>query len=282
MPQKIEGLSYPKTVAELLADRTLTKMMMQTYTSPEVRHRLRFLINPPSVDSVYSEYIAERSRTPISLPRHITQNAADLVMEDNYDPQLWQGIFDLTETNCRTYLEGDIFKNFFNEETCPAFKEHHTHRMVAQAERKFGKSKDVMLRLNQSDLPGIKALLLAMFRRDVDGIKTFSLYISNKSSFKVTPAEVVDAVKNRKGLTPGGTFEIDNKKLSMCGFSKPKDKKVQNRVEDMVSAFMSGDKTTAKQIFQLIQKDEPKGSLLKADTIESLFKAFKKFKVVTG
>ncbi len=282
MPQTIEGVSYPKTVAELVANRELTKLFLQTFPSKEVRNRMRFMINPPAADAVFSEYIASGSRTPITLPRHITQNAQELVMEDNYDPRLWNGILDLVASNCKTFLETEIFPDFFDQRKCKNFKDHHTGVMLGLAEKKFGDSDAVALRLNNGEVSAVKALLIAMLRKDSKAIKTFAVYLSNRSDFKVTPAEIVDAIKSGKGLSAGGSFEIDNKKLSMCGFAKPKDKKVQSRVEDMVSAFLGGDKTTAKKIFQLIQKDEPKESQIKNETIETLFKTFKRFKVVAN
>ncbi|MFL4470406.1 hypothetical protein ACERZ8_11160 [Tateyamaria armeniaca] len=282
MAQKIGGITYPSTVAELLRERELTKLMMQTFTSPEVRHRFKFLINPPAADAVFSEYIAERSRTPISLPRHITQNATDLVTEDNYDPRLWKGILDLVEANCRTFLETEIFPEFFDESKSPTFKKVHTQKLFQAGEKKYGDVNSIMVRLNLTDAASVRGILAEMMRGNKSGARELAKYAINKARLKVSIEEVIDAIKTGKGLTNAGAFEVDTKKLSMCGFDKPKDPKLKNRVEDMVNAWMSGDKTTAKQIFALIQKNEPKDSFVQKDTIEGLFKAFKKFKVVIG
>ena len=282
MPQKIDGITYPSTVAELMRDRDLLKLMMQTFTSPEVRNRFRFMIKPPKADEVFSEYIAPRSRTPITLPRHITQNATEMVNADEYDPGLWKGILDLVEANCRTYLETEVFKAFFNEKTCPNFKSHHLVKLAAAGERKYGDANSIMARLNLTDAPAVKGLLAELFRGNRKGVHTLAVYAIRKARLNAVPESVIDAIKTGKGLTNAGAFEVDARKLSVCGFAKPKDPKLKNRVEDMVNAWMSGDKTTARKIFQLIQKDEPRESFVQKDPIESLFKSFRKFKVVIG
>lgn len=279
MPQKIDGLTYPSTAAELVADRTLAKLVMQTFTSPEVRHRLRFLIKPPTPDRVFSEFIAPQSRTPISFPRHITQNAMDLVNEDNYEAGLWKGIFDLAEANCRQVIESDVLPAFFDEAKCETFSDHHRIQLALAAQKKFGKVSDITLRLNLTEERAVSAIILEMYRGDMKEALNFAKYAVSKAKLKVDPVEVLKAIKSGGGLTQTGSFSVDVKKLKLCGFDKP-DAKVRNRVEDMVNSWMSGDKTTAKNIFQLIQKSAPRGSFLETETIESLFKTFKRYKVV--
>ena len=281
MPQKIDGLTYPNTVAELLTNRDLARLMLQTYTSNEVKNRIKFLINPPKRAIVYTDYIAPNASNRIDLPNHIKAMATDLIQSNDHEPRLWQGVADLVEANCRNYIEQEIMPDFFDVKTCPAFKTHHTTRLLAAAERKFGSADNISVRLNLTDMPAVRGMMVCMIQGDKQGAVACAKVAIRGAKLNATPAEVLEVIIKKKGLTNTGSFKIDAKKLTLCGFDKP-DAKVRNRVEDMVNSYMSGDKTTAKSIFQLLQKSEPKGSFIKNETIESLFKAFKRFKVVTG
>lgn len=281
MPQKIEGLSYPSTVAELLAHRDLSRMMLRTYTSNEVKNRIKFLINPPKRAVVYTDYIAQNASNRIDLPNHIKAMATDLIQSNDHEPRLWQGIADLVEANCRNYIEQEIMPDFFDVKNCPQFKEHHTQRLLAAAEKKFGSADNVSTRLNVSDMPALRGVMVCMIKGDKSGAVACAKVAIRSGKLTASPAEFIEAIKNKTGLTETGAFTVDIKKLKLCGFDKP-DAKVRNRVEDMVNAWMSGDKTTAKAIFKLLQKDAANSSFLNTETIESLFKTFKRYKVVAG
>ncbi|MEP1200515.1 hypothetical protein [Tateyamaria sp.] len=281
MPQKIDGLTYPSTVAELLANRELSRMMLQTYTSNEVKNRIKFLINPPKRAVVYTDYIAPNASNRIDLPNHIKAMATDLIQSNDHEPRLWQGIADLVEANCRNFIEQEIMSDFFDVKSCPAFKSHHTTRLLAAAEKKFGSADDISIRLNVSDMSALRGVMVCMIKGDKSGAVACAKVAIRSGKLTASPAEFIDAVKTKKGLTVTGAFKVDITKLKLCGFEKP-DAKVRNRIEDMVNSWMSGDKTTAKAIFKLLQKSAAPGSFLNNETIESLFKTFKRFKVVVG
>lgn len=281
MPQKIDGLTYPSTVAELLANRDLSRLMLRTYTSNEVKNRIKFLINPPKRAVVYTDYIAPNASNRIDLPKHIKAMATDLIQSNDHEPRLWQGIADLVEANCRTFIEQEIMKDFFDEDNCQSFSDYHRTKLAIESQKKFGKISDVTLRLNLTEETAVSAIMLEMYRGDMKAALNFAKYAVNKAKLKVDPVDVLKAIKSKSGLTKTGAFKVDVTKLKLCGFEKP-DAKVRNRVEDMVNSWMSGDKTTAKAIFKLLQKSAAPGSFLNNETIESLFKTFKRFKVVVG
>ena len=281
MAQKIDGLSYPSTVAELLANRELSRMMLQTYTSNEVKNRIKFLVNPPKPSAVFVDYINSNAPNKIDLPNHIKAMATDLIQSNDHDLKLWGGIVDLVEANCRNYIEQDIIPDFFDVKSCQVFKAHHTQRLLTAAEKKFGSADNISVRLNVSDMAALRGVMVCMIKGDKSGAVACAKVAIRSGKLTASPAEFLDAIKNKTGLTTAGAFEVDVKKLKLCGFDKP-DAKVRNRVEDMVNARMSGDKTTAKAIFKRLQKDAAKNSFLNTETIESLFKTFKRYKVVAG
>lgn len=125
MPQLIDGLSYPENAAELLAERRLMQMMLNTFTSAEVQHRMAFLKRPPEPLRVYEEYIAAGAAQRIALPNQIKDLAAELIETGCADPAAWQAIVDLMDANCRAFLEERVMPAFFNTKKCKAFEKLH-------------------------------------------------------------------------------------------------------------------------------------------------------------
>lgn len=280
MPQKLNGLTYPKTADELLADTDVLKVFVRTFASPDVIRRIKYLRNPPKRGAVFTDYISQNAPDQINFPNHIKGMATDLIQSNDHDPRLWQGIADLAEQDCRNVIESEYIPAFFDLKKCKAFEYLHNERLLKVAEKKFGSTDEVMIRTNLTDAPSVKAMLVALLVKDYSWAKNAAQIALRKANLNFTAKEVFEAVKTKSGLTQSGGFKVDIKKLKLCGFAKPGDAKLKGRVEDMVNAQMSGDKTTARQIWSLIQKTEPKESLVKTETIDVMFKTFKRFKVV--
>ncbi|QPH52432.1 hypothetical protein [Pontivivens ytuae] len=256
MAYRIEGITYPDRIADILDDRVLLDLLKaETKDTRGVANMLRFLTSPPKPGDAYDLYLGPNASHRIDLSRSIATQVRDLA--EGGEPGQWVSLLRTVTTQVERAFDDTHIPAFFKSRR---FLDHHNGKARAKAKKTTLAPRKVADTLGVRSTAAVEELMIAVnLGRDREADQLARKLIQSER-LNIDRKKLLAALRRGKipadGLAPD-KVEVTAPKLRKCGFEKAADTKLQEAVTEFAQACLAQDKILIRIAYKKIRKIEP-------------------------
>ncbi|SFI68630.1 hypothetical protein [Albimonas pacifica] len=300
MARKIDGISYPDKVMDILKDRTLAAVLREDCSGVQTMvNALDFLASPPKGRAIWDDHLGPKAKKPVLITgmmkklaaqaelaeRLAAKKPADLTPDERrtldriaMTDRDWRGMVEIETANLRNFFDRRIMDAFF---TRPTFRAHHQARRLAEAKKTMGDPKKAASLLGVKDPRKLEALMLAQALGDEAGAKKAAAALVSAEKLPMTPEAAMASVRTRKPpVKKKATIDASTKKLQLCGFRNCGDPRLRELAKRTATAFATDQMSAAKGLYRQLRQLEGK-SLAGNTDFDAMMRVFVDRKVIS-
>ena len=293
MPQKIDEIVYPKRLEDILKDNDL-QPVFQNYLNTECRtveqDMYLFLTNPPRPDELYNKHLRDGAPHPLPQVGKV-QEAVEMLARkgDNAGSANWALIAKNMRTKFQQYYQDEIIRKFVRSEIFIAYRDSlaakRAQAIVYPMATHYGindiqKFTKLLQMIHIGQLNNIKLAAYELFKTENSDITASHAF---QYALAIRAGKDLPAVgSSMEGDANGVAFDVRPGRLKYAYIEKPEDKKVQQAVAALATAFVANDNKSAQTAFKALQKLQPKDSFArnKETNLQAMKKMLKSAKVL--
>ncbi|TNJ48486.1 hypothetical protein [Phaeobacter sp. B1627] len=288
MPQKIDGLSYPSTIDEVIAFKPFLKDYLSAVGAGELRNMVAFLMEAPTNGlKAYDKFLGPNASHPFGVDQMTVAMMQEAMMSARADDgKNWPPILTKVTNQVTRRMNEKELPDYFASK---AFAEDHKIKLFERTRTVMGDTKEAAKRLGvKSSAYDLEQLMMAITSQDKKKIAAYCRLVIQDNNLGCDANTLVKALVKRQKLAtadapaadPAANVDVSTKKLLLCGFENVKDTKVKAAALEFAQAVALTDNAMIIRTYKVLMKLEKPGSLAANTNAGGMAKMFKKFKIV--
>lgn len=304
--KKFGSKTYPDTMAGVLQDRALLKLLTAFSEKEYSRENIDFLTAPFEPEELYNEFLSTEAKREVNVGTPIRRKVAEMVAIGNWKHPDWVEVIEAAREEIMLLVESDTLGRFWRS---PLFRAYHVknggdasdvEETITDPPPRAG-FEGAAIELDIKDSETLRKYIAALEKHGETATlgvaakllrsegKKMNAYIFNRlliargyAKKPPTPATVAVPVEPEEAEpNPAEVIlkvELDKKKMQECGFSDVSKPEIQELLKDVIYHWEQRQNQKAIQSYEKILKKQPSKSAIQTIPLVDLMKLLKKKK----